>query len=242
METEVYSVVHQVERTHWFFVARRLIIASLLDTFADKSKRAILLDIGGGTGGMAEVARHFGQVIGVDYSEKALSFYRQYHPDVCLGDAAQLPFENDSLDFILALDLLEHLEDDAQGLSDFYRVLKPGGRALFTVPAFKFLWGRLDDVAHHYRRYTKNELARKVQFAGFRVLKASYLNTILFPIVAVARWTESLRKRWTKTDADLRLLPSTLNFTLANLFGAEARLLRILDLPFGVSIVCVAEK
>jgi ubiquinone/menaquinone biosynthesis C-methylase UbiE len=242
MESLVYDGVHQVERAHWFFVARRRIIASLLERFFRRSDRAMILDIGGGTGGLAKVMSRFGSVVGLDYSEEALSYYFQRHPVVCQGDATHLPFGSSTLDFILALDILEHLEDDANGLDEFYRVLKPGGQALLTVPAFRFLWGRLDDVAHHYRRYTRQELVLKAEQSGLQVIKASYMNTILFPLVALARRTESLRMRWTKPDADLRIPPAWLNTLLTNLFGIESLWLRRLDLPLGVSVVCVLEK
>ncbi len=242
MEAEAYPAVHRVERTHWFFVARRRIIASLVKRYFPPRKNACTLDVGGGTGGLVDVLKPYGSLIGLDYSDEALSYYRQYHPDVCRGDAVHLPFKSESIDFLIALDVLEHLEDDRAGLTEFFRVLKMGGRALVTVPAFKFLWGRLDDLGRHKRRYTRSELCGKASQAGFRVSKSSYMNSLLVPIVLVNRLSERFRRRWMSADSDLQIPSKPINTILTGLFGFEERLLSKIDLLLGVSVVSVLEK
>ena len=192
-------------------MARRRIIASLLEQFLHRSYYARLLDIGGGTGDLTDVLTQFGRVVRVDYLEEGL---------VLLAASPNLlSRRRDTSALILALDLLEHLDDDGARLSEFHRVLKPGGSALVTVPAFRFLWGRLDDIAHHNRGYARAELCAKVKCVGFRVFKSSYLNTLLFSRVAFARRTQSLRTHWTKADAVLNMPPEPVNAALATLWG-----------------------
>lgn len=242
MEVEAYPIVHRVERTHWFFVARRRIVASFVDKYFPRSEHSRTLDIGGGTGGLVDVLKPYGALVGMDYSGDALSYYRQHHPVVCQGDAVHLPFKSCSLDFVMALDVLEHLQDDGAGLSEFFRVLRAGGRALVTVPAFKFLWGRLDDLGRHKRRYRLSELGKKATSAGFGLLKVSYFNTFLFPVVLFSRRMEFLRKSEMTADEDLNVPHPLLNSALINLFGMEAKLLHHVSFPVGVSIVCILEK
>ena len=120
----------------------------------------------------------------LDLSAKALSFCRDRGLEQLVrGDAAQPPFGDGTFDIVLALDLIEHVEDDRAALSGLWRVLKPGGRLIVFTPAFQFLWSAQDRVSHHFRRYTAPELRSKLVEAGYAIDKLSYANTLLFPVV-----------------------------------------------------------
>lgn len=145
-----------------------------------------------------------------------------------------------SFDLVTLFDVLEHFEDDGAALA-IYERLNSGGYVVLTVPAFRFLWSEHDDLAHHQRRYTKRELQDTLEKAGFRIVRLSYFNFFLFPVVAVAR----LAKKFLgiNTGATDFFMPSApINSLLASLFSAERYFLRYINFPFGVSIIAIAQK
>ncbi|HEV7843088.1 MAG TPA: hypothetical protein VGO69_05290, partial [Pyrinomonadaceae bacterium] len=131
-------------------------------------------------------------------------------------------------------------DDDAAGLKEFRRVLRPDGRILLFVPAFMFLWGVQDDVSHHRRRYTLPELLKVVREAGFEIERSTYANiTFFLPILLVRKF---MRVTGIRTETENSIGISAFNGVLGRVFGAESSLLRHMNLPFGVSALCVARK
>ncbi|HZG53808.1 MAG TPA: class I SAM-dependent methyltransferase, partial [Pyrinomonadaceae bacterium] len=159
MERHTYAIMYEVEGSHWWFAGRRRILESFIRSIVaalnlQGRARPRILDVGCGTGANLEMLAQFGEAEGVDVSEDALAFCRARGlGQVKLGAAEQLPYADASFDLVTALDVVEHLDDDAAGLREMRRVLRPGGRALLFVPAFMWLWGVQDDVSHHRRRY-----------------------------------------------------------------------------------------
>ena len=153
-----------------------------------------------------------------------------------------MPFAEGSFDLVTALDLLEHLEREPVGLGEMWRVLKNEGRLLAVVPAFAFLWSDFDRFSGHYRRYSKEELRRKIERSGFEVSRLSYFNTLLFPLVWGVRTFKNWAGRWHTFRSDLRMPVFGLNGILARMFSLESILIAERDLPFGVSLVCLARK
>ena len=84
---------------------------------------------------------------------------RPYTHRVVASAAEPLPFADGSFDVVCALDILEHLDDDAAAARELERVCKPGGHVIAFVPAFQLLWGYNDEYSHHKRRYVKAELS-----------------------------------------------------------------------------------
>src|SRR5262244_735157 len=99
----------------------------------------------------------------------------------------RLPFDSDRFDAVIAMDMLEHLPDDRRALCEFRRVLKPGGRALATIPAYPHLWSEHDVALMHHRRYVRHEVAERFSAAGFRLEKLSHTMTLLYPVVTLQR-------------------------------------------------------
>src|SRR6266849_5169106 len=127
--------------------------------------------------------------VGVDVSAEALEFCRARGLGrVRQGAAESLPYEDAQFDLVTGLDVVEHLDDDVAGLSEMFRVLRPGGRALLFVPAFMFLWGVQDDVSHHRRRYTLAVLKERLGAAGLTVERASYANITFFGPILLGRF------------------------------------------------------
>jgi len=248
LKREYYAEYRQVEDVHWWFVGRRRILLQVLNRYlgnGDRDRRRIL-DVGCGTGTMLTYLASYGKAQGVDIDEEAIGYCRERGlTDVRLGSAETLPFEDGSFDLVTALDVVEHLDDDAAALREIHRVLRPGGKLLMTVPAHPFLWGDQDEVNLHKRRYVASEVRDRLTATEFEVLRLTYINALMFaPIAAIRmlrRLEHRLRPRIT-AQSDFRYpAPRPLNYVLGWIFGAEAPIVRRIDIPFGVSILALAE-
>jgi SAM-dependent methyltransferase len=246
MQAHTYAIMREVEDKHWWYVGRRRIISAFLKRICDELREEgtgepRILDIGCGTGGNLEALSSFGRAEGVDISSEALDFCRARGlNNVRQGAAETLPYESESFDLVTGLDVVEHLDDDVAGLKEMRRVLRPGGRMLLFVPAFRFLWGVQDDVSHHRRRYTLKELKRRLQQAGMRVERASYANITFFGPILVGRLFMRLTKLRPASENNVNV--SALNNAFGGIFGAESWWLSRMNFPFGVSIICVAKR
>lgn len=240
MELIRYQLGYSLEVDHWWYVGRRNILHNLIKSYVNKSHLRIL-DVGCGSGYTASSLREYGQVWGIDFSEHSLKFCKENRiSNICQGDACSLPFKDESFDLITVLDLLEHLKEDKKGLDEIYRCLKSGGIAIISVPAFMFLWSSFDIPSMHYRRYSRIELKSLCDRAGFMILKLSCINFYIFPLVAVYRLI--VQKFFKNMELELREYPVFINELLIRLFSSEAHILKLFDVPFGISIVCVAKK
>jgi SAM-dependent methyltransferase len=241
MQQHTYSIMYEVEGTHWWFAGRRRIIASFVEQICRElgTPRPHILDVGCGTGANLELLGKYGDAEGVDVSEAALAFCRARGlENVKLGEAEKLPYADNSFDLVTGLDVVEHLDDDVAGLSEMRRVLKPGGRALLFVPAFMFLWGVQDDISHHRRRYTIPGLRRAVEAAGFEVERTTYANISFFAPILAGR--ALMKVTGLKPASENNINVSALNGVLGRILGAESFFLRRMNFPFGVSALCVA--
>lgn len=245
MARHTYAIMYAVEGAHWWFAGRRRILESfverIVDSLALKERRARILDVGCGTGANLEMLARFGDAEGVDVSVDALAFCRARGlRQVRQGEAEHLPYDDESFDLVTALDVVEHLDDDAAGLREMRRVLRPNGRALLFVPAFMWLWGVQDDVSHHRRRYTLPQLKATVRASGFEIERATYANLTFFAPILVGRLL--MRASGVRPESENNVNVSALNGVLGRVFGAERLWLRRLNFPFGVSAVCVARR
>jgi SAM-dependent methyltransferase len=244
MREDFYPYYFRIEDRHWWFVGRRRIILSLLDAAigaAGQEGRRVL-DVGCGTGTMLSYLERYGEPSGVEADVQAIELCRSRGiTGVQLADPPPLPFEDGRFDLVTALDVLEHVDDDERLLVEMRRVLRPGGVALVTVPAFPALWGTQDVISHHKRRYRARELRERVLAAGLEPARTTYFNTLLFPPIAALRLVRRLRPAPAGSRSDFELTrEGRINDILAAAFGFEARLLSVLDLPFGVSLACLA--
>lgn len=142
-----------------------------------------------------------------------------------------------------ALDVVEHAQDDLEIIAEARRVLRPNGTLLVTVPAYQFLWGRHDAFAHHFRRYRAGEVRRLLEGRGLRVTHLTSFNTLLFPPVAGVRIARRLLGATEQPGSDLSMSrPGRVNDGLHWIFASESLLGRRHRLPFGVSILAMAER
>ncbi|HKO97207.1 MAG TPA: class I SAM-dependent methyltransferase [Pyrinomonadaceae bacterium] len=250
MQQHMYAIMRRVEENHWWYRGRRKIIRSFVEAISRAKSGSLnpnsksvfeVLDVGCGTGANLEMLSEFSVPAGVDISAEAVSYcHARGFPHVKNGAAETLPFDADSFDLVTALDVVEHLDDDVATLKEMRRVVKPDGRILLFVPAFMFLWGVQDDVSNHRRRYTIAEIKRAVVEAGFEVERASYVNISFFFPTLLGRLIMRVTGIRPASEANINI--EALNGVLGSILGAESALLRHMNLPFGVSIVCVARK
>jgi SAM-dependent methyltransferase len=239
-----YRVMFDVEDDHWWFVGRRAIVISQIDQLIESSSRKTplrLLDIGCGTGATIAHLRRYGLVQGIDMSPLALRYCRERGESrVACASATHLPFGGETFDIITALDVIEHLDDDLRGVQEIRRVLQPGGNALIFVPAFQALWGPNDTQSGHKRRYRLGELRQLIETAGLNIRMINYANVAMFLPIWFGR--KLLHLSGKSGQAENEINHPALNRWLTRIFVGEANLLGRYRFPFGVSIICVAQK
>jgi SAM-dependent methyltransferase len=242
-----YAQMYRLEDTHWWFVARRNLVLAALERLVRQARREgapspRLLDVGCGTGGTLERLGPFGCAVGLDLEPLALQFCRERgHAALVRGSATALPFPEGSFDVVLALDVLEHIPDHEAAAREIARVLRPGGHALITVPAYRSLWSRHDVALMHQRRYRAGEVRELLAGSGLRLRLLTYTVTAFLPIVWMVRAAQRLRPR-APARADTLPTAPALNRLLRAYLEAEGRVALRTRLPFGVTVFAIAGK
>jgi SAM-dependent methyltransferase len=260
MRQDLYEDLYIKEQDYWWHVGKRAIVYGLLERFrpflpvthgtGNPRRGALALDLGCGAGLNLDHLSKYAQPVGTDFSEEALRFCQaRGHRMLCKADATELPFPDRSFDIITALDVIEHVDSDHDALMELRRVMRPGGLLIISVPAYPLLWSYWDDILGHRRRYTVRTLRRAVGRADLRVLKLSYSNAlILLPTILVRLFkglltrASAMRGKGKDPETDFMPVPGWLNAMLIAYYRWEARLLRRNHLPFGLSVVCVAQR
>jgi len=252
MPTPALTVLE--EDKHWWFMTRTRAILKYLDAAvgsAQPGQPRRVLDIGAGAGNMAHHLAHYGQVIGLDANARPLPVAKARALITSQGSGDALPFADASFDLVTLLDTVEHIPNELGVFDEAYRVLMPGGVLLVTVPAFMWLWSYNDVINEHQRRYTVPELTQKLELSGFRVKRASYNNFFVFPLIAGMRLlrpgapeldSPHLTEDETVYQVEMEPTPEPVNSLLHVVGWLEAELLERVNLPFGSSVICVAEK
>lgn len=235
-----YVAAHiEEDRQHWWFRGRlRVLRATLGATLPRRSLK--LLELGCGTGNVLRALRDFGEAVGMEPDERLIAAARADGLDVRRGTIPDdLVVPEGWADVVLLLDVLEHLDDEGGALATARRALAAGGTLVVTVPAFDWLWSAHDRALGHRRRYTAGRLRRVVEGAGFRVARVTYFSTLLFPAFALVRCL----KRGRGPEAhDLRRAPVGLNRLLEGCFALERHLVPPVRLPFGSSLLLIAQR
>jgi SAM-dependent methyltransferase len=234
----------RAEERHWWYRGRRRVLAAVLDGLALPASTRIL-DAGCGSGrNMADLARR-GTVAGVELASSSLDVARARGVgEVRAGSLEEpLPFADGAFDLAVALDVLEHLSDDAPAWAELARVVAPGGRLVVTVPQYAWLWGEHDAVSHHHRRYTRAMLVEGASRAGWRPERLTAFNSALLPAIAAVRLVQRLRRRAQPADDLARTPQGAVNGALERVLAAEAAWIgRGRDLPAGVSLLAVLRR
>lgn len=229
------------EDWYWWHRARRSIVQKTLQRHVGDGLR--ILDVGCGSGATTQILRRFGSVLAFDLEPAALRFARGRGLTVARSRAQPLPLRDRALDLVVALDVLEHLEDDRTAALEVLRVLSPGGLFLATVPAYPFLWSRHDEALHHKRRYTKPQLQHLLESAGFEILISSYFMLPAFPPAWILRILQRRSAPQDPREFDpYPAIPRWLDALLGGAIALEGHLVGRLPLPFGLSVLALARR
>ena len=242
MKSDTFACEAEVEEHHWWFVGRRRLFGDVLSGLP-LSQNAPILDVGTSTGTNLRMLRELGytNVTGVDLNDDALRFCQaKGFQNVRHGNICALPFEENTFDLVLATDIIEHVDDDDAALKEVLRVVRPGGAALITVPAFTLLWGPQDVVAEHRRRYRMGNLRERAARAGWTIQESFYFNYLLFFPIFFARKILQLFRVRLRSENDVNT--PLMNRVLTKLFSWDVRTASVLHPPFGVSILAVCKK
>ena len=243
MDPTAYSRHYELDRTHFWRVAKRRLVLEWLDRYAPRRESRDLLDIGGACSVVSAEMSRFGRVTVVEPDAGMVQAARErLGVEVLQGslpDALPVP---GPFDAITLLDVLEHVHEDAESLKTVRRLLRPGGALICTVPAFQWLWSDHDVVLHHLRRYTRPQLRALLESAGLRVRRISYYTTFLLPVLAMQRAIGRLKPHRKAPTYDVTVPHPALNGLLGMAMSVERSLLRYADLPLGSSLIAVATR
>jgi SAM-dependent methyltransferase len=231
---------HRAEDRHWWYRGRRTVLDGAIAELR-LPPHARILDAGCGSGrNMVELAR-MGTVSGIELSKTSVDLARARDAgEVIEGSVLEMPFEAESFDLAVSLDVIEHLEDDLLALRELRRVVAPGGSLLVTVPAYGWLWSGHDEINHHHRRYTRRSLQSVAKQAGWEQLRTTYFNSLLLPVAILLRALDRLSTKTTESSLDLWVPPEPLNWLLERPLALEAALIRRGGrIPAGLSLLAV---
>lgn len=251
MRPDLITDLSEKEETYWWNVCKREMVLSLLGSMGLPQSHASLgraIDVGCGGG---YTAKHFESnwlMVGVDVSRDALWLSRKRGVrNLCQTDLTEfcLPFKTGLFDLVLALDVIEHVDDDTHALAECRRILKAGGLLIVTVPAFMALWSPWDEALGHRRRYTAHGLSHTAQQAGLSIARSTYMFCFVFPAAALIRSIKKLlQKEAAQYSTDFIELPGVANGLLIWIGRLEQFLVSRLrlSLPFGLSVISAMRK
>ncbi|MFC1751783.1 class I SAM-dependent methyltransferase [Thermoproteota archaeon] len=239
MQQNLYDFHKSNQFKHWWFNGRKSIIETLLKQHCSPGNLDIL-DIGSGYGVLIPTLKKWGKVDALEPNHDCHDSLKQLGADTIYPYSNfPLTFPNKQYDLICLFDVLEHIENHEQAIQIIKnQLLKPNGKLLITVPSYQWLWTTHDEDNHHYRRYSKKMLLKLLKSNNFNSIRTSYFMTLLFPLAVIQRLISKMFS--TKTNQKNR--PHFIvNAVFEKIFHMESKLISKLNLPYGLSIISIAE-
>jgi SAM-dependent methyltransferase len=247
MNKNEYKKMADLEKKYWWHQGRLHLVDELIKKHSAINKKNMILEVGCGTGETTRHLRNYGSVTGIDVSDEAIKYAKLdgvkdiFNVDIAnIKDDTQL--KENSYDMVFALDVLEHIQEDKKAMRNIHGLLKTDGLFISTVPAHKFLWSEHDESLHHKRRYHMYEITKKLEDSGFEIIDRSYFIFFLFPIIFAYRVWSNVVGRSAYPKTSYVILPDHLNKLFINVLNIEAKIIRYVRLPIGVTIVIVAKR
>jgi SAM-dependent methyltransferase len=237
----------RAEATHFWFRGFRLFVSPLLRQATKDRISPLILDCGCGTGNNLTLLEQFGHAYGFDLTAIGLKIGRESgRSRLARASVTAVPFPADTFDIVTSFDVLYSLEavDEHAAVTEMFRVAKPGGFVVVNVAAMQSLRGDHSVLSREVRRYDRQSLSRLLTDAGFAIERLTYTNAVLFPAMAIARAVQRRRGLSSEEHADqeIRVPPAPVNLTLTAALTVESWWLRLVDNPFGSSLLCLARK
>lgn len=241
------EATRRVEQLHFWFRGLRNFVRPLLQNATADRASPRILDCGCGTGANMVMLQDYGRPFGFDVTWSGLEYARRYGQRWVLNASiTHIPFATATFDVATAFDVLYSLneEQETAAVTEILRVLRPGGTLIVNVAALAVLRGNHSVFGAEIRRSTRRRLRRVLSSAGFEVVRLTYTNASLFPLMVVVRTAQRMMGLASPEEAgtDLALPPPTINSALSAVLWCESRMLRIMDMPIGSSLLCVARK
>ena len=233
----------RAERDHFWFRGFRRFIEPLVAEAA-QGVRPEILDCGCGTGHNLHMLRKYGRAYGIDLTWAGLQYARgQGEQKVARASAAQLPFGDARFGMVTSFDVIYSLPDEVEraAIAEMFRVLKPAGTLIVNVAALESLRGNHSVLSGEVRRYSKADLRRRLEQAGFRVTHSTYTNFSILPLVAAIRLKQRMSGHVESQD-EITIPFAPVNAALSGLLAMEAAAARIVNMPLGSSLLAVARK
>jgi SAM-dependent methyltransferase len=244
MNKEYVQQYVQLEKEHWWFVARKKIIARVIEKYINTHTN-LVLNVGAAGGASTEWLARYGEVTSVENDPYFLQHLQANHKNVVEASIHSLPFTENSFDLVCVFDVLEHVDNDRAAMLELQRVCKPSGFIIISVPAYQWLWSSHDVVNDHKRRYNQASLRTLVNDGDTLVWKeTSYFNFLLLPPIVLARKIANIfyNEKNPVSDFETFKLNGFLNRILKKIFLAEMFLAKWMRLPWGVSLIGVLLK
>ncbi len=241
------SACFRIEDGSFWFAHRSACIAAAL---ARQNPRGPLIDVGGGNGAVSRALESAGYatVLLEPGPEGARNAQIRGLENVVCATLEEARFADGTFGIAGAFDVIEHIADEEPLLREMYRVLRPAGALCVTVPAYAWLWSTEDDLAGHYRRYTRSRLEAVLERCGFDVVYATYF---FAPLIAPLFFARSLPHRFRRRDANAvdeasakqhETSPLARRAVDAVLAPELARVRAGKPIPLGTSCLAVARK
>lgn len=249
MKSNIYKynlhqkIKYMEDNKGWWFISKRNIITSIIIKYQPTKRNLRILDIGCGTGFILEGLKNVGSLYGIDIDSRTVKICNEKGlTGVIKGNILKIPYNDNTFDIVITIDVLEHIDNDIKAVSECFRVLKKQGILIIHVPSDMIPWSRLDKDFGHKRRYNKSDLTNLLSFK-FKILKITYTNFFLyFPILFIRLLQNNFSKEIVFDATGMKILPFPLEYFFKLLFKNESFLIKLINLPIGTSLLAVAKK